>query len=164
MKITVATSIKHGNYKEMQYNVKRMSNLIKRNWAHVCEWVGINPEDDIVIHFRPIPGRVRGEYNSGKAIINLDVRKLNTSSRLIEVLGHELQHHKQYTEGVLAQKYNAKTNKWLSIWKGKSYKRATTHNAYWNRPWEVEARCAGALVKEMYHKKVSHRWQMIKNS
>ena len=69
---------------------------------------------------------------------------------MIDTLGHELTHYKQYKEDALYQDWNDNTMKWECVWHGKHYKQASTYNAYYTRPWEVEARAGGSKVVKAY--------------
>ena len=158
MEISIATSIKYGNYKAELPTCKRYIETIKRNWALVCDIIGISVDSEVIIHFRPIRGRTRGEYASHLKQINIDPRSPSSTQAMLETLCHELQHYKQYTSGELEQVYDKKIGSWMHIWQGTTYKRHTTEEQYWNSPWEVEARCAGALGREVYTRKLSKAW------
>ena len=151
---TIATSIKHGNYKFMQHNVDRWTRVIERNWALICKAVGINSKDDIIINWRPIRGTVKGTYCSANQVINMDSRKFDNTHDMIDTLGHELTHYKQYKEGTLDQEWNDKVQRWMCVWNGQYYKPATTFNAYRNRPWEIEARKGGSMALAAFSKKI----------
>ena len=162
IKQTTATSIKYGNYKHMQNNVKRWQKTIEKNWALICKAVGISDKEVVKIHWRPIKGTVKGNYASHIKTINMDSRKYCNTQDMIETLGHELTHFKQYSEGALNIKWNRDTSKWMSIWNGKSFKQASTWNAYYERPWEVEARDGGHKVRVAYINKISKAWNKAK--
>ena len=162
IKTTIATSIKYGNYKHMQRNVKRWQRVIEKNWALICKAVGISDKEVVKIHWRPIKGTVKGNYASHIKTINMDSRKYVNTQDMIETLGHELTHFKQYSEGSLKVKYDRKSSKWMSIWNGKSFKQASTWNAYYERPWEVEARSGGSKVKGAYVRNIADVWKARK--
>ena len=162
VKTTIATSIKYGNYKHMQNNVRRWSKVIEKNWALICEAVGISTKAVVKIHWRPIKGSVKGNYASHEKTINMDSRKYVSTQDMIETLGHELTHFKQYSEGSLRVRYDRKSSKWLSIWNGKSFKQASTWNAYYNRPWEVEARSGGYTARGAYVRNIADVWKAQK--
>lgn len=161
--LKIATSIKHGNYKHMRYNVDRWSRLIERNWALICKAVGISTQDPIIINWRPIRGTTKGTFCSVKSTVNMDSRKFDNSHDMIDTLGHELTHYKQYKEGLLDQDWNDNTMKWECVWHGKHYKQASTYNSYFNRPWEVEARKGGSKVLAAYSKKIRTIRQKLKS-
>jgi len=162
IKTTIATSIKYGNYKHMQNNVRRWSKVIEKNWALICKAVGISDKEEVKIHWRPIKGDVKGNYASHIKTINMDSRKYCNTQDMIETLGHELTHFKQYSDGRLKVKYDHKLAKWTSIWGGKTFKPTTTWNAYYNLPWEEDAREGGHKVRVAYIDKVSKAWNKQK--
>ena len=162
VKQTIATSIKYGNYKHMKYKVKRWQKAIEKNWALICKAVGISDKEVVNIHWRPIKGSVKGNYASHLATINMDSRKYANTQDMIETLGHELTHFKQYSEGTLNVKYNRDTSKWMSVWHGEDFKQPSTWNAYRNRPWEVEAREGGHKVRRAYIDKINESWHKQK--
>ncbi len=154
IKTTISTSIKYGNYKHMRYNVDRWTRCIERNWALICKAVGISPYEVVDINWRPIRGTTKGTYCSANNRINMDSRKFDNTHDMIDTLGHELTHYKQYADGVLDQDWNDNTMKWECVWHGKHYKQASTYNAYYTRPWEVEARKGGSKVLAAYSQKI----------
>ena len=162
IKTTVATSIKYGNYKHMQNKVERWQKVIEKNWALICEAVGISTKEEVKIHWRPIKGSVKGNYASHIKTINMDSRKYGNVQDMIETLGHELTHFKQYSEGRLAVKYDQKIAKWTSIWSGTTYKQPSTWNSYYNRPWEVDARDGGHKARVAYIQKIEKVWRAQK--
>ena len=164
IKTTVATSIKYGNYKHMQRNVKRWQKVIEKNWALICKAVGISDKEVVKIHWRPIKGTVKGNYASHIKTINMDSRKYVNTQDMIETLGHELTHFKQYSDGRLKVKYDQKISKWTSIWGGKTFRPATTWNAYYNLPWEEDARDGGHKVRVAYIQNIEKVWKEAKNN
>ena len=159
IKTTVATSIKYGNYKHMQNKVERWQKVIEKNWALICKAVGISTKEEVKIHWRPIKGSVKGNYASHIKTINMDSRKYGNVQDMIETLGHELTHYKQYSEGRLKVKYDQKIAKWTSIWSGTTYKQPSTWNSYYNRPWEVDARDGGHKARVAYIQKIEKIWR-----
>ena len=153
-KTTIATSIKYGSYKHMRHNVDRWTRCIERNWALICKTLGISMHEGITINWRPIKGSTKGSYSSVNNTINMDSRKFDNTLDMMDTLGHELTHYKQYNDGVLNQEWNDDNQRWMSVWHGKHYKPATTYYAYFNRPWEVEARKGGSVVLSAYTKKI----------
>lgn len=151
---TLATSIRYGNYKHMQHNSKRWQRAIERNWALICKAIGVDDSLDITINWRPIKGSTKGTYCSANNVINMDSRKFDNTIDMIDTLGHELTHFKQYKEGTLDQEWNDKVSRWMCVWKGRYYKPATTYNSYYNRPWEQEARKGGSMVVSAFLKKI----------
>ena len=154
IKHTIATSIRYGNYKHMAHNSKRWQRAIERNWALICKTIGVDDSLDITINWRPIKGATKGTYCSANNVINMDSRKFIDTLDMMDTLGHELTHFKQYTDGTLDQEWNDKVSRWMCVWKGRYYKPATTYNAYLNRPWEVEARKGGSMALAAYSRKI----------
>ena len=138
----------------MRHNVDRWSRCIERNWALICKAVGISEDLDIIINWRPIRGRTKGTYCSANKVINMDSRKFDNTHDMMDTLGHELTHFKQYKDGKLDQEWSDKTSKWLCVWNGERFKQASTYNSYFNRPWEVEARKGGSKVLAAYSQQI----------
>ncbi len=151
---TTATSIRYGNYKFMQHNSRRWQKTIERNWALICKTVGVDDSLDVTINWRPIKGMTKGSFCSVNNVINMDSRKFDNTIDMIDTLGHELTHFKQYKEGALDQDWNDDTHKWECVWHGKRYKQASTYNSYYNRPWEKEARKGGSMVVSAFLQKI----------
>ena len=84
----------------------------------------------------------------------MDSRKFSNTHDMIDTLGHELTHYKQYNDGILEQDWNDNTMKWECVWHGEHYKQASTYNAYYTRPWEVEARAGGSKVVKAFTQKI----------
>lgn len=150
IKTSIATSIKYGNYKDLFYKANRYKKSVERNWALVCRAVGLPEDTPVEVHFRPIKGSANGNYNADKNRICIDPRCFSFTDDMYRTLAHEAQHLKQHKDGVLDHEWCDKTCKWLTIWKGKAFKQASTYNAYRNRPWEVEAREAGRIGRTAY--------------
>ncbi len=159
IKTIAALSTASGNYKHMQNKVERWQKVIEKNWALICEAVGISTKEEVKIHWRPIKGTVKGNYASHIKTINMDSRKYGNVQDMIETLGHELTHFKQYSEGRLKVKYDQKIRKWTSVWSGTTYKQPSTWNAYYNRPWEVDARDGGHKARVAYIQKIEKIWR-----
>ena len=150
MKTSIATSIKYGNYKGHLHKANRYAKVVERNWALVCRAIGLPEDTDVEVHFRPIKGSTVGNYSVCKNRICIDPRAFSFTDDMFRTLSHEAQHLKQHKSGVLKNQWCDKTRKWLVVWKGKVFKQASTHNAYLNRPWEVEAREAGRIGRTAY--------------
>ena len=84
----------------------------------------------------------------------MDSRKFSNTQEMIETLGHELSHYKQYKDGVLDQDWDDDNERWLCVWNGKHYKEATTYNQYLKLPWEVEARVGGTKARKAFTSKL----------
>ena len=164
MKTTISTSIKYGNYKHMKHNVDRWSKLVEKHWALVCKALDVTKTKDTEVHWRPIKGTAKATYCAVKNLICMDSRKFDSTKDMIESLGHELTHHRQYVRGELDQEWNNKVRKWMSVWKGRYYKPATTFNAYYNRPWEEEARTGGIKARGAYVSMIAEVWHKNKKA
>ena len=163
MKISIATSIKYGNYKAHLAKTKRYAEAVERNWALICETIGLDKDVDVEVHFRPIRGTTRGQYYSNKKRITIDPREFSFIDRMFETLAHEAEHCKQFTTGQMSMKLNKTGRSWLTVWEGKEYRQPSTHSAYLKRPWEVAARKAGDLGRTAYINKAKEGLQNKKN-
>ena len=150
MKTSIATSIKYGNYKQYLNKARRYAAAVERNWALVCEAIGLDKDIDVEVHFRPIKGYARGQYYSEKKRITIDPREFSFTDCMFETLAHEAEHCKQFTTGQMSMKLNKTGRSWLTVWEGKEYKQPSSHNAYLKRPWEVAAREAGRIGRTAY--------------
>ena len=126
MKVTVATSIKYGNYKQLQPAVNNVTQAIHKYWNELRK--SFDFPQSIEIHIRPVKGSTHGRAFQNKAKIEIDPRY--DLRRIVETIAHELTHCEQYKqERLIGRK-----------WNGIVYQRATTHKQYLNLPWEIEAR------------------------
>ena len=153
MKTTVATSIKYGNYKHLQYDAKLVLRWIKFYWNDLKEHFDF--DDEIAFHVRPIRGTFQGWYKSERNRIEIDPRYPPES--VLDTIAHELVHAEQYKQGRLTWDHGA------CLWNGEVYKRGKTYKMYRNRPWEIEAReRAAEFVKEMFLKEMRDKLQLGK--
>ncbi len=130
MNITVATSIKHGNYKHLAYSTRKAIEMLEKLMPKLNK--EFNYREGIEVRFRPIRGNVNGRAFFNENKIEIDPR---CPRRLVvETIAHELTHSEQYKEGRLTYKGPQ------AHWKGARYSKATTHKQYLNQPWEIEAR------------------------
>jgi len=145
IKISLATSIKYGNYKHLQNDAKHVFNWIRHYWNDFKEWFDF--DNDVEFHVRPVRGGAHGWYRSKQKRIEIDPRY--GPKKILDTIAHELVHAEQYKQGRLA--WDSK--KLVSLWNGKFHKRGTTHQQYLDLPWEVEARERSAeFVKAMRKK------------
>ena len=145
MKRTLATSIKYGNYKHLQYDAKLVLRWIEFYWNDFKEYFDF--DDDIEFLIRPIRGTFQGWFRSERNRIEIDPRYPPES--VLDTIAHELVHAEQYKQGRLAWDGGV----CQSVWNGEVYKRGNTYKLYRNRPWEIEAReRAAEFVKEMLAK------------
>lgn len=144
MKITVATSIKYGNYKHLQPAVAKVHALIVKHLHNFKK--AFDYKHDVNVHIRPIKGGVHGRAFSNKNVIEIDPRY--PEQRILETIAHELTHNEQHKQDRL--KHQLVNANWLPVWNGEIHRRATTHRAYLNQPWEVEARDRAAKFIKQY--------------
>jgi hypothetical protein len=138
MNITVATSIKYGNYKQLKPRVAEVKNVINHH-VNICkENNEVDFTSDITVHLRPIKGNTFGRAHGLKNMIEIDPRY--NDLRVVETLIHELVHIEQFLQGRLSQHFDPQCNQWLCIWNGNRYTNPTSYKAYLNLPWEIEAR------------------------
>ena len=142
MKLTLATSIKYGNYKHLQPDAKQVFRWIKQYWNDFKDYFDF--DDDVEFHVRPVRGNTHGWYRNKTKKIEIDPRY--GAKKVLDTIAHELVHAEQYKQGRLEWD----TAHCQSIWNGELHKRGTTHKQYLNRPWEIEARNRAAeFVKDM---------------
>ncbi len=77
----------------------------------------------------------------------VDARRVKSVSDAVNSILHEMTHAEQYHTGVLEQK--REQGKWVHCWNDRPFGKAFTHNAYWNRPWEIEAREKAEKFKDI---------------
>ena len=93
--------------------------------------------DDVRLLIRNIRKRSTvGSYNNGLKQINLDLRRFNIKS-IVSTIIHEMTHAKQYKDGRLKDKTNAK-----ATFENVEYScpKNMSHKKYLDLPWEIEAR------------------------
>lgn len=132
MNITVATSIKYGNYKRYRPAADRVVSALKA-LEPILKKV-FDYRHDVLVRVRPIRGSVNGRANNSGNWIEIDPRK--TMDSIIETIAHEFTHSEQYKQGRLSWDRDVGEQ----VWAGVHYRRATTHKRYLNQPWEIEAR------------------------
>ena len=138
--MTLATSIKYGNYKHLQHDAKQVFRWIKQYWNDFKDHFDF--DDDTEFHVRPVRGNTSGWYRSKSKRIEIDPRY--SFLKVLNIIAHELVHAEQYKQERLVQG----VYRHESIWNGKVHKRGTTHKQYLNRPWEIEARQRAAQFVE----------------
>jgi hypothetical protein len=142
IKISLATSIKYGNYKHLQPKAALVFKWIKQYWDDFKDYFDF--DNDVEFHVRPVRGNTHGWYRSRSKRIEIDPRY--GTKKVLDTIAHELVHAEQYKQGRLA--WDSK--KLVSLWNGEFHKRGNTHKQYLNLPWEIEARQRAAeFVKDM---------------
>ena len=129
-KIHVAQSILYGNYKPFRPIVDVIKKLIPEHLDRIAKQVDLPAK--VNINIRPIKGNVRGRAVFETSSVEVDPRY--SFKDFISTLVHECVHIEQHFQGRL---------KWFNTvkyWKGEEVKMGSTFDAYWNLPWEVEAR------------------------
>jgi hypothetical protein len=137
--ITIASSVRYGNYKEHYNNALFLSDIVKEKYNAIKEYIEL--PQFINIAFRPVRSAFgRAFYIKSDAarrnreyIVELDVRQDMVTFR--NTLLHELVHVEQFYQGRLL---DAGTMHFK--WNGKKTLIDTSNlDAYNNLPWEREA-------------------------
>lgn len=132
MRITVATSIKYGNYQQHLRRTNEVVVVLHRLHKSFAE--NFDFRRDVNVHIRPIRGKgVHGKAFNEENRIEIDPRF--EFERIVETIAHELTHSEQYKQGRL--KAGTRTHR---EWNGKLVKIPQTFKDYENSPWEIEAR------------------------
>mgnify|MGYP001087453614 FL=1 len=108
--------------------------------------------DNVTLLIRNIRKRSTvGSYNNGQKQINLDLRRFKLKD-IVSTIIHEMTHAKQYKDGRLKDKTNAK-----ATFENVEYScpKNMSHQKYLDLPWEIEAR-------EMQKKYIDQVWKSIK--
>ena len=151
MKLTLATSIKYGNYKHLQPDARQVFRWIKRYWDDFKDHFDF--DNDVEFHVRPVRGNTHGRYRNEKKKIEIDPRY--SAKKVLDTIAHELVHAEQYKQGRL----DWDCKRFMSVWNGVHHKRGTTHKQYLNLPWEIEAReRAAQFVEDMRGKYYNKTW------
>jgi hypothetical protein len=140
MQITIATSIKYGNYKQFYSAALQYAALLRKYWMVLKNEFDLR--EGLEFHIRPIKGNAKGKAFNIKNLIELDPRYINDC--WLNTIAHECVHQEQYKQGRLYNKNGMK------IWKGVTYHKPVTHKQYLNAPWEVEARERSAEFVRKY--------------
>jgi hypothetical protein len=132
MKITIATSIKYGNYKYLQSSANKITHMIYKHWKDLTADFDFRKDVELVI--RPVKGSTVGRAFDEENKIEIDPRRSERS--ILETIAHELTHNEQFKQKRLFWNKDAGKN----VWNGSAYSRPSTHRGYLNLPWEIEAR------------------------
>jgi hypothetical protein len=139
-KITIATSIRYGNYQELMDDTLDMVKSIVENFPKVHKY--INLPENLIVHLRPMRnlyGRAfytKNTSNSNKRlyIVEIDVRQ--GMYNFYDTLIHELIHIEQFFENRLKNGHSPNHFKW----NGNLYKyNGLSLEDYCALPWEAEA-------------------------
>lgn len=136
-KISVAHSVRYGNYKQYLDNVVQFTDILVSNFAAIKEH--INLPDNLRIVFKPIRtfhgkafpmlGKRYSQY-----VVEIDVRL--SIEVFVETILHELVHIEQFHEKRLKHTRDLKSFKWNN---SKPWPEPRNYDEYTNLPWEVEA-------------------------
>jgi hypothetical protein len=147
--ITLASSVRYGNYKEHYYNALFLSDILKEKYDEIKEFIDLPKYINIV--FRPIRSAYgRAFYLKTDAprrnrnyVVELDVRQDIETFK--NTLIHELVHIEQFYQGRLIDagpmhfKWNGK----------KTLINTASLDAYNNLPWEIEANVRAEMVSSV---------------
>jgi hypothetical protein len=140
-KISIATSVRYGKYKEYFDDALFMTESIINNYNAITDF--INLPRDLSIHLRPIRnglGKAFYYFNTEKKVkekvfcVELDIRQGDED--FYDTLLHELVHVEQFYEGRLQDPYVKDHFKWnddMYCFRGLDI------NEYMSLPWETEA-------------------------
>jgi hypothetical protein len=151
MVITIATSIKYGNYKNIKYWTEAMIQLVRDYMpAFKAEF---DFYEDVSIHFRPIRGITFGLAYKDERKIEIDPRQV--PREVIKLVAHELVHCEQFKQDRLVP--TLVSNRWIDHWEGKTYNPPRSYEEYINLPWEKEAHArAEDFVQRYYNTSNAH--------
>lgn len=131
MKISIASSIKYGNY--TQYRERACEIVVSLHRLHNLFNEHFDFGEGVNVAIRPIRGKgIRGRAIAQTKTIEIDPR-FNLKS-IIETIAHELTHIEQFKQGRFA------IAKYEYTWFGKPVKPPKSYKQYFDSPWEVEAR------------------------
>lgn len=151
MDITVATSIKYGNYKHLKKRVKQLIKLLHDYLPSYTKEYDL-PED-INIHFRPIKGTTQGRAFQYPARVEVDPRL--TDEEFVRIMAHEFVHCEQYKQHRLV--FEQTDNGWVSCWEGTAIGKPKNYLEYLMLPWEMEAYDrADEFVKRYFSQQKEH--------
>jgi len=137
VKVTIAASIKHGNYKHLQDRANRLACFVESWEEDLKRHIDFHPDVEIII--RPIKGDdTLGQAQLGVNKVELDPRY--TLREQCKTVIHELIHNEQVNQTRLEV-----GPKWK--WNGVFCMKASSYKEYLDLPWEVEAR---SRTKEIY--------------
>ena len=148
MIVSIANSVKYGNYK--QY--KKYSSILESEIELAEEKIRneVNLPEHVVIKLRPMRNKLGQAVLISEEItvgsVELDVRQ--TLREFRDTLLHELVHIEQFYENRLEQGSNINFYKWNGI---EIFSKPTEYAEYINLPWEREAmKRAAKLVSKIF--------------
>lgn len=135
MKITIATSIKYGNYKYLKNRVKQLIKLLHDYIPSFIKEYDLPDPEEINVHFRPIKGNTYGRAFKFPCCVEVDPRL--TDVEFIRIMAHEFVHCEQYKQSRLD--FEQTDRGWVSYWDGTAHADPKNHIEYLLLPWEIEA-------------------------
>tara|TARA_R110001583_G_scaffold3753_2_gene23023 strand:- start:728 stop:1165 length:438 start_codon:yes stop_codon:yes gene_type:complete len=128
--VTIATSIKHGNYKHLQDRANRLVHFVGIWEAKLKQYINYHP--DVELSICPIrKAEITGQANLGANKIEIDPRY--TLRQQCKTIIHELIHNEQVNQHRLEVGIRWK-------WDNVFYENDSDTEKYTTLPWEVEAR------------------------
>ena len=128
--VTVATSIKYGTYKHLQFRANRLARFVKSWEEEIKKHVDFDADVEIKIR------HIRGEDVTGQALLDVNKVELDpryTLKKQCNTIIHELIHNEQVKQARLEV-----GSKWK--WNGVLCPTPDSYREYLNLPWEIEAR------------------------
>lgn len=150
--ITIATSVRYGNYKQHLNNVLYFIDILTDSFNDIKQFIKL--PKNLVFNFRPVRSAFgRAFYvkedafsNKKQYIVELDARQDPVTFK--DTLLHELVHIEQFYQGRLKD-----AGPMHFKWNGrKMFIDASSLDAYNNLPWEVEASTRAKLLSEIIFK------------
>lgn len=142
--ITVSHTAKYSKAHNMV--TKDVEAFIRKALPRLCAEFDVPLDVEIII--RPIKKKTTlgvARHNNGKFQIEIDCRH-RVNAKLLDTIAHEFTHIEQYHQGRLRPEWTG--GQWVRHWvedgQTLTFNQARTHNAYLNRPWEIEARARAA--------------------
>lgn len=146
--ITIATSVRYGNYKEHLNNALYFIDIFNDSFSNIKQFIKLPKKLNII--FRPVKGAYGRAYYTKKEdstskdyIVELDVRQDPVTYR--NTLLHELVHIEQFYQGRLKD-----AGSMYFKWNGKKMLIDNSSLEVYNElPWEVEANVRAELLSHV---------------
>lgn len=130
MKLSIATSIKYGNYRHLKEHAELIIQTVQKILPLLKE--SIKFKRGIELHIRPIRGNIAGLCYEHTNRIEIDPR-FELDYILLTIM-HELVHSEQFKQ----KRFKYKDD--VSVFEGVAYKNLSVNDeGYENLPWEREA-------------------------
>ena len=143
--ITIATSIRYGNYKHLFNKAVGVERLIQKYWNDFR--IKFDFDTRVKFLIRPIKGNTNGIAYDIDNRIEIDPRRERV--QILETIAHELVHSEQTKQKRLSRTGRNRER----VYHGQVYRtQVGNYTEYLNRPWEKEAReRAAAFIQELSH-------------